>query len=74
MHLDNMDIALKEVDEIVTENEIYEDAWMYYKHHKKPKEEVKSKADTAPTKQKHDKVTGETFQWVFKRPTKGVKK
>lgn len=69
-----MDIALKEVDEIVTTNEIYEDAWMYYKHNKKPKEEVK--VDSTLPKQQHtrEKTTGETFHWVFKRPNKGVKK
>ena len=67
-----MDIAMKEISEVVLENEIYEDAWVYYRHHRKPKETPKS--DNTLPKQKHDKVTGETFQWVFKRPTKGVKK
>ena len=29
------DIAMKEVDEMVLDNEIYEDAWSYYKYNKK---------------------------------------
>lgn len=69
-----MDIALKEVDEIVTTNEIYEDAWMYYKHNKKPKEEVKSDNTLPKQQQTRETKTGETFHWVFKRPNKGVKK
>lgn len=66
------DIAMKDVDELVTENEIYEDAWVYYKHNKKPKEELKP--DSTLAKQKYKAELKDSFQWVFKRPTKGVKK
>lgn len=65
------DIAMKEVDDIVTENEIYEDAWIYYKHNKKSVEVPKS--DNTSSKQKYVKDSKESFQWVFKRPSKGVK-
>jgi hypothetical protein len=66
-----IDIAMKDVDEIVMEDEIYEDAWTYYKHNRKQKEE--SKLDNKLPKQKMDRESKETFQWVFKRPAKGVK-
>jgi hypothetical protein len=65
------DIAVKDVDEVVMENEIYEDAWMYYKYHRKSKEELKP--DSKLSRQKHEAEPKETFQWVFKRPAKGAK-
>ena len=65
------DIAMKDVDEVVMENEIYEDAWVYYKHNKKSEEEPK--IDSKLPKQTKGKASIDKFQWVFKRPHKGAK-
>ena len=53
-----LDIYLKEIEEIVLENEIYEDAYMLYKNTAK-KEEPNYETQ---------KDTKTTSQWVFKRP------
>jgi hypothetical protein len=58
------DIYLKEVDEIVLKNEIYEDAYMYYKQ--------KNKKDKLNTHSSHinksvDKISEEKSQWNFRK-------
>ncbi len=66
----SMDIYLNEIDEIVLENEIYEDAYMYYKQQEK-KREVKEQ--TMPLHQPTSnsaisKVSRVKSQWQFRRP------
>lgn len=58
-----LDIAMGEVEEIVLDNEIYEDSYMYFKRKSRFKEEQ-------PIKQIHD--TKDKHVWIFKRPSKGV--
>ena len=57
-----MDIYLNEVDERVLQNEIYEDAYLYYKSKKRKDEKKITKPEEAP------KVTS---QWIFKKPPRG---
>ena len=71
-----LDIALGEIDEIVLEDEIYEDAYMYYR--KKSRSEKTSdlynpmKNLSNTSRQEHKpKIT--TSTWVFKTPPKEVK-
>lgn len=64
------DIALDYVDEIVLNNEIYEDAYLYYKRKsrggdKKDKETIKPKSN----KQSESSVVNNST-WVFKKPKK----
>lgn len=56
------DIALKEVDEIVITDDIYEDAYLYWKHKQRNKEFDKIK-DNTPKSEK-------AFTWVFKKKPK----
>ena len=58
----NMDIALNEVDERVLENDIYEDAYMYWKKTK----QLDNKVSTGP---KTPEVASQS-RWVFKKPKK----
>lgn len=57
-----VDIALHDVDEIVLTDDIYEDAYLYYKQKEKNKEFNKIKDNTPTTKQ--------GFTWVFKKKPK----
>ena len=63
--------ALGEIEEIVFTDKIYEDAYMYWKQHKKEDldEQMKPTNRTGIPKRNSQ----ESFQWVFKRPTKEVK-
>ena len=66
-HAINMDIALGDVTNIVLENEIYEDSYIFYKNKidkKKVSERQKPQAKSVETDNK-PKVS-----WVFKKPKK----
>lgn len=58
-----MDIAMGDVSKVVTDNEIYEDAYVYYKRNKTEK----NKITTPSPKIKSDKeeVVQNKNQWVF---------
>lgn len=56
----NLDIALKEVDEIVLQNEIFEDSYFYYKQNKKDEKKVPQNKND-----KNKEVVG-GFNWLFK--------
>lgn len=59
----NMDIYMKEVDKIVLENDIYEDAWTFYKN----KQAEKDKFIKEPIKETHKgKSGGKGFSWLMK--------
>ncbi len=58
-----VDIALQDVDEIVLTDDIYEEAYLYYKMKQKNKEFDKIK-DNQPNKAQSG------FTWVFKKPNK----
>ena len=60
----NLDVHLGEVDERVFENEIYEDAYFYYKNKRRKTDKDKRKTTS------QDKPTGITSQWIFKSPQK----
>ena len=66
-----MDIYLKEVDSMVLEKEIYEDAYMYYKQNKSKedtKEEDKQKYE--PTNNKmNNQIKRVTSKWQFRGRT-----
>lgn len=57
-----MDIYMHEVSDKVLDNEIYEDAYLYYKS-KRKKDEKK-----IPQQKEAPKITS---QWVFKQPKRG---
>jgi len=66
------DIYLKEVNEIVLEDFIYEDAYMHYKRKNKDKEEKATERndqkDNINTNTNNSSTTNTT--WVFKKPKK----
>jgi len=63
----NMDVSMGDVTEIVFEDEIYEDAYMYYKN----KVDKKKLADKNFTKQpRQDSSDSPQSQWVFRKPEK----
>jgi hypothetical protein len=64
-----LDFSLGEIGEIVFENEIYEDAYMYYKH--KMREESKTEVKLDKLKKKQE-IPISKSQWVFKSKKKGV--
>jgi len=53
----HMDVAMNEITDIIFEDEIYEDAYAYYRRHKK------EKADKKPAPENQN-------SWVFTRPVK----
>jgi hypothetical protein len=57
-----MDIALQEVDSIVLTDDIYEEAYLYYKQKQRNKDFTKIK-DNTPKSEK-------AFTWVFKQKPK----
>lgn len=59
----NMDIYLDDVDERVLENEVYEDAYVYWK------KKVKNKDKTKINKNIDKPVTS---QWIFRKKNKNV--
>jgi hypothetical protein len=61
----NLDVAMGDVSSIVFENEIYEDAYSYYKS-KKEKKDKGIKDD----KKRNEKPQSEGVTWVLKRPKK----
>lgn len=63
----NMDIAIGDVPEIVLKDEIYEDAYMYYKNKsdKKKFSENKNQRSSALPEESSPQVN-----WVFKKPKK----
>jgi len=66
----NMDIAMGEVSDIVLEDELYEEAYMYYKQKvdkKKLADRPKQEQSTAPSRK--DTVPPQV-NWVFKKPKK----
>jgi len=68
-----MDIALGEVDEIVLKDEIYEDAYVYYKQHKRYEEkEEYSKIKSGKQSMNKREKPPDTIQWVFKKKPKKV--
>ena len=61
----HIDVSLGEVDRRVFENEIYEDAYLYYK------QKVRNADKKERKKQKpRDNNKGVTSQWIFKTPKK----
>ena len=64
-----MDSALGEIEDTVFTDEIYEDAYMYWKHNKK--EDIDQKLSSG--KLSNNKGKSQSIdQWVFKRPLKKV--
>ncbi len=64
-----LDFALGEIEDTVFTDEIYEDAYMYYKHNKKEDSDQKLPSSRLSS----DKgKSQDNFQWVFKRPLKKV--
>ena len=65
----NMDIAMGEVSDIVLEDELYEEAYMYYKQKadKKKIAERPKQQTSQPTRK--DEVPPQV-NWVFKKPKK----
>jgi hypothetical protein len=64
------DIATDYVDEIVLNNSIFEDAYLYYKSKTKLSDIVKSKTpELQPNtrKKKGEKINTNSFSWVFKQ-------
>ena len=59
------DIALGEVDEKVLDNNIYEDAYMYYKLKAERKDKEKEFEEKYKMNRKKDKVVTNS-QWIFK--------
>jgi len=63
----NMDIAMGDITDLVLEDEIYEDAYMYYKQ----KVDKKKVSERGLNKQPHqDTQVPQSTQWVFKKPEK----
>jgi hypothetical protein len=56
------DIALGEIDEIVLDNEIYEDSYMMFKN-KKDKKNPQINIQNTP-------LDGKKSKWIFKKPKK----
>ena len=56
------DIVLQEIDDIVLKNEIYEDAYMYYRRKKQKKDDT--------FKGRIDSISPNKTQWVFTKPKK----
>ena len=71
----NLDIALGDIDDIVLDNKIYEEAYMYYKRKSRSDKKLdykKSIVKNTDTKKINQKSTS---TWIFKTktPSKGVK-
>ena len=60
------DIALGDIEDIVLKEEIYEEAWMYYKNKKRSNDTAKAKASAV----KKDDSKQEGSTWVMKLPKK----
>lgn len=58
-----MDIALGDVDEIVLENEIYEDSYAFWKNKKD-----KTKYTDLNKPQNNDFISSPKSRWIFKNP------
>jgi len=64
----NVDIYMKEVDEIVLDNEIYEDAYQYYKTKTRKKDKQKLKKPTSKNKKLRNESKNNSTHVVFSRP------
>lgn len=62
------EIAMKYVDEIILEDEIYEDAYMYYK--RKVGLQDNTTAKVQDNRQQKEKLKTGSFTWIMKRPAK----
>ena len=72
-----MDVAMGEVSELVLSEEIYQDAYLFYKQHKRIKKNKKTKhgpnlPSTTTDNQYHKKEILNQNQWVFTK-VKGEK-
>lgn len=59
------DIYTGDVNELVLENEIYEDSYMMYKQKERKKNTQDLTKQAAPLARKEEAVQGKTFSWVF---------
>lgn len=59
------DIAMEYVDDIVLDNEIYEDAYVYYKRKTKLKDLAEKSQDVQDIKDNISKIQNKS-QWIFK--------
>ena len=66
-----LDVAIGEVDNKVIDDDIYADAYMYYKHKIERKERFNKLQNL--NLHKDNKVKVSSSQWIFKRPIKRVK-
>ena len=70
----NLDIALGEIDEVVLDNNIYEDSYMFFR--RKSRNIDKDKTMNSPKSNLNStnkKAQVSTSTWVFKTPPKEVK-
>lgn len=65
----NLDIALGEVTDIVFENELYEEAYMYYKQ-KVDKKKMADRPKNNQPIQSSKEENSPQVNWVFKKPKK----
>ena len=63
----NLDVYMGEVDEIIFDDFIYEDAYAYYKRQERTKKKSSTPSVIHPGKQTEK---GNSFSWVFKTPHK----
>lgn len=60
-----MDIALDDIGWVVLDNEVYEDAYMFYKRKVRDKNEVKNDIITNDNTEQGKKIS-----WVFRKPSR----
>ncbi|MCK9626558.1 MAG: hypothetical protein M0R23_08905 [Bacteroidales bacterium] len=69
----NMDVSMGEADQVVFDDFIYEDAYMYYKSHKNDNKEKKipetngiKRKNIRPIEKLSNQITQQKSQWIFK--------
>jgi len=66
----NLDIAIGDVTDIVLENELYEEAYMYFKQKSEKKKIAERPKQTTQTSQPSREEHSPQVNWVFKKPKK----
>lgn len=64
------DIYMDEVSDIVLKDEIYEDAYFFYKHKKRKTEKNTGKRDNKVSKNEEKETKESKTQWIFRKPKK----
>jgi len=66
-----LDYAMGEIDDVVFTDEIYEDAYSYYKQHERSEKKTELQQERVSSKPNLNKnSTQKISQWVFKAPPK----